>query len=307
MELRQLEYYVAIVREGSLSRAARVLHVSQPALTKQIQSLEHEFGVDLLIRLREGVRPTDAGQRLSEMCEVLLGYVDQIKPAVRTASSEVAGTVTVGMSPSLMPALAEDLQTSLAAQHPGVRLQLVEALPMFLTDWLDAGRLDVGVFRRWPSMADMPRLDFVDIGTDEVVLVGTPGALASHTSATVTVDDLESLQLTLTPGFRRVVWSRLDVVNPPASMAEDIDSVHLVKALVVRGAFCSALPRTFVQDEISAGRIEARPFSPSVLSHIVSVTRAGRRDSRAVTAVTVACRRHLADLARTPPQATSTA
>lgn len=298
MELRQLEYYVAIVREGSLSRAARVLHVSQPALTKQIQSLEHEFGVDLLVRLRDGVRPTAAGERLAEMCEVVLGYTDQIKPGVRTAASAVAGTVTVGMSPTLMPALAEDLQSSLAEQHPGVRLQLVEALPMFLTDWLDAGRLDVGIFRRWPSMADMPRLDFVDIGTDEVVLVGTPLALADHTSATVSAEDLASVQLTLTPGFRRVVWSRLDIVNPPTSLAEDIDSAHMIKALVVRGAFCSALPRTFVRDEVLTGAIEARPFSPAVKSHVVSVTRTGRRDSPAAAAVTAACRRHLADLGR---------
>lgn len=294
MELRQFEYFATIVRKSSFSRAAITLHVGQPALSRQIQSLESEIGVQLLVRFHEGVRPTDAGRRLYEMCDVLLGYIDQIKPAVRAAANELLGTVTVGVSPSLIPALAEHLQSTFATQHPGLRLQLVEALPMFLTDWVDSGRLDAGIFRRPPSMGERPRLDLLEIGSDEVVLVGTQAALAGHHRATVTVEDLHLLPIALTPGFRQLVWARLDAASLTGTTAADIDSIHMVKALVIRGDCCSAMPWTFVQDDVQAGLLESRPFEPSVRSHIVCATRAGR-GTAAVSAVVEACRLRLLD------------
>jgi LysR family nitrogen assimilation transcriptional regulator len=293
VEIRQFEYFSAVVREGSLTRAAQAGHISQSALSKQMRSLERELGIDLLIRVPEGVRPTEAGRRLAAMCEEVLSYIEQMVPRVRAVSNELVGTVTVGLSPSLFPVLAEHLQTTFRTQHPGLRLQLVEALPMFSTEWLETGRLDVGIFRRWPSLHESPRLNFVDIGSDDVVLVGTPGMLARHVGDLVTAQDLPSLPLALTPGFRQIMCTRLDVTGQPARLGTEIDSIHMVKALVVRGGFCAPLPLNFVRDEIAAGLLESRSFEPSVHSHVVSVTRAGRPAPAAVDAVTQVCRLHL--------------
>jgi LysR family nitrogen assimilation transcriptional regulator len=298
VELRQFAYFATIVREGSFSRAARTLHVGQPALSKQIRSLESEIGVQLLVRVHEGVRPTDAGRRLHEMCDALLSLVDQVKPAVRAAANELSGTVTVGVSPSLVPALAEHLRLFFASHHPGVRLQLVEALPMFSTEWVDSGRLDAGIFRRPPSLGEAPRLDLVEIGTDEVVLVGTPAALADHGAGTVAVEDLRSLPVALTPGFRELVWAGLDPTDSPLADAADTDSIHMVKALALRGDSCSVMPWNFVQDEVRAGLLASRPFDPPVRSTIVCATRAGLRSpSEAVSAVVETSRRRLLDFA----------
>ena len=144
MEIRQLQYFTAIVREGSFSRAARRLHVGQPALSKQIRALERELGVDLLVRLPAGVRPTLAGARLAEMSQKFLDYADEMASAVRATTASVTGTITLGLSPSLVPVLAEHLQRRLAEELPQVRITIVEALSMFQEEWLAEDRLDLG-------------------------------------------------------------------------------------------------------------------------------------------------------------------
>ncbi|MBR7784395.1 LysR family transcriptional regulator, partial [Undibacterium luofuense] len=75
MELRQLRYFVAIVDHGSLSRAARVLHIVQPALTQQIQALEEELGAMLLHRSAQGMQATDAGKLFYEHAQAILKQV----------------------------------------------------------------------------------------------------------------------------------------------------------------------------------------------------------------------------------------
>ena len=233
------------------------------------------------------------------MCDVIVGYIDQIKPAVRAASHQLGGNVTLGLSPSLVPALAEHVHATLAALHPGLHVQIVESLPMFVTDWIDAGRIDIGVFRRWPALSGMTRLDCTDIGSDEVMLVGTPGMLRGRPSPIASAEDVGALPIVMTPAFKQLVWARLGLTDTSPTNSSEIDSINLLKALVVRGDYCSAMPWNFVRHEISTGLLEARPFDPSVRSHIVSATRAGiRASSPAIAAVTEVCRDRLDELGK---------
>ncbi|WP_236790850.1 LysR family transcriptional regulator [Amycolatopsis sp. GM8] len=297
MEIRQLQYFVAIVREGGFSQAARKLHIGQPALSKQIRALEHELGVELLVRVPEGIRPTEAGQRLDEMSHFLLNYVDDIGPAVRKAASELLGTVTIGLSPSLVPALAEYLSARFAAEHPKLRIEIVEALPMFLSEWLDLGRLDVGIFTRSPQTGEKPRLNVVDIALDEMLLVAAKGALPSDLGDAVEANDIRSFRLALTPGFRYLVQHRLGLDETSHSLGLEIDSIHAIRDLAVRGEYLSVLPFTFIRDDLSAGLLDAVAFTPRLNRHLVAATRAGRRPAAAVTAIVDVARARLAELA----------
>ena len=90
MELRQLRYFVAIVDHGSLSRAALVLHVAQPALTQQIHQLEEELGAQLLHRSAQGVLATDAGKIFYEHAQAILKQVGDAKSAVAPSRREAA-------------------------------------------------------------------------------------------------------------------------------------------------------------------------------------------------------------------------
>jgi LysR family nitrogen assimilation transcriptional regulator len=300
MEIRQFEYFVAIVREGSISRAARRLHVSQPALSKQIHALEHELGVELLIRVPEGVRATEAGQRLSEMSDFLLNYVASIRTSVRTATAELRGTVNIGISPSLMPELAQLLSVEFAQQHPRLELHLTEGLPMFLCEWLDMGRLDVGIFTRWSPYDQAPRLEFADLASDEVLLVGAPGTLPSGPTIAVDATTLRSLPIAMTPGFRDLLRVGLhlgpdgDDIQPPGV---EIDSLHMVRSLALRGEYCAAMPFSYVKDDLSTGALEAVSLEPALHRQVVAVTRAGRQRATAIDAIVDSAKTRLADLA----------
>jgi DNA-binding transcriptional LysR family regulator len=114
MELRQLRYFVAIVDHGSLSRAALVLHVAQPALTQQLRQLEDELGVQLLHRSAQGVLSTDAGKIFYEHAQAILKQVADAQAAVIQSAERPSGSVTLGLPHSISGALALPLLTAIA-------------------------------------------------------------------------------------------------------------------------------------------------------------------------------------------------
>ncbi|MGH8809727.1 MAG: LysR substrate-binding domain-containing protein, partial [Noviherbaspirillum sp.] len=145
MELRQLRYFVAIVDHGSLSRAARVLHVAQPALTQQIQQLEDELGARLLHRSAQGVMSTDAGKSFYEHAQAILKQVEDAKWAVAQSTGKPAGTVALGIPQSVSGALALPLLTAVRETYPEISLQLTEELSGNLIEQLKSGRINLAV------------------------------------------------------------------------------------------------------------------------------------------------------------------
>jgi LysR family transcriptional regulator, nitrogen assimilation regulatory protein len=303
VDIRQIQYFTTVVREGSFSRAARKLYVGQPALSKQVQALERELGVELLVRLPEGVRPTFAGARLDEMAQTLLSYVDDIKSAVREAAASLVGTVRLGLSPSLVPGLAGYLEDRFAEEHEQARIEIVEALPMFLREWVEEGRLELGIFTHQPCHAN-PHLSVTALGSDEMLLVARQDML-SDVGDHATPSVLQSLRLVLTPGFHDLLRSSLE----PGHVSEDIgsrtDSIHMVRDLVARGEYASVLPYTFVRSDLDAGTFSAVAFEPALERHLVAVTRAGRQPSPAVRAVIDMARVRLGEFAELRDRARS--
>jgi LysR family nitrogen assimilation transcriptional regulator len=294
MDIRQIEYFSAIVREGSFSRAARKLHVGQPALSKQIQALERELGAELLVRLPGGVRPTFAGTLMAEMGQTVLSYLDDIRSAVREAAASLAGTVRLGMSPSLVSALAGYLEGRFAKEHPQVRVEIVEALPMFLAEWVEEGRLDLGIFTH-QSTYPYPNLSVTPVGSDELLLVARQGTLPD-VGDRATPDMLESLQLVLTPGFRDLLRASVAPGRVPDGIGSRTDSIHMVRDLVARGEYRSVLPYAFIRDDLETGIVSAVGFEPALNRELVAVTRAGRQPSPAVRAVVEMTRVRLGEL-----------
>ena len=100
MELRRLQYFVAVAEELSFNRAARRLHMAQPPLSVQIKNLEEELGVILFERTSRGVVLTEAGEFLLEEARRLLVQVDQTVSAVRRVGQGEVGRITLGFVPS---------------------------------------------------------------------------------------------------------------------------------------------------------------------------------------------------------------
>ena len=145
MDVKQLAAVVATAETGSVTRAAEVLHLVQPAVSRQIKLLEEELGVPLFERTRQGMRLTDDGQVLLDHARRALTELERARAEIRPTSGELRGTVALGLSPSFAEPIAEVLTRRLAAEHPAVRLRLSVGFARHLADRLDAADVDLAV------------------------------------------------------------------------------------------------------------------------------------------------------------------
>ena len=143
MELRQLRYFLAVVDAGSITRAARKLHVVQSALSHQMANLEAEFNTELLLRSNNGVQPTEAGLAMYRHAQAVIKNVDAIGQSLRALDNEVRGAVTIGLPNSTADVLALPLLHAVRQELAHVELGIVEGLSGMLAEQLTAGRLDM--------------------------------------------------------------------------------------------------------------------------------------------------------------------
>src|SRR5258705_10628777 len=128
MNLRRLKYFVKIVDIGSLTQAADVLHIAQPALSQQLATLEGEVRQQLLVRTKRGVTPTEAGKVLYRHAQLILRQCEQARVYMDAAGLGLSGTVSVGLRPgTAAAALALPLLRTVRARPPGVLPDLNEA------------------------------------------------------------------------------------------------------------------------------------------------------------------------------------
>lgn len=145
MDTRRFRNFVRIVDLGSLSRAASHLGIAQPALSNMIAALERDFSAPLLIRSPQGVKPTEAGQRLYRHCQVILRQLEQAHEDVSTATTEVSGAVSIGLPVSTASVLSVPLLQAVHAAMPGVRLQIWSLPSGLIMEHVLNGRLDLAL------------------------------------------------------------------------------------------------------------------------------------------------------------------
>jgi DNA-binding transcriptional LysR family regulator len=196
MELRQLEYFVAVAEEANFTRAAERIHVAQPAVSAQIQRLEREVGQPLLDRSRRTVRLTAAGEAVLPYARAALAAVADIHVAVEELTQLVRGSVTIGTVTSH----SVDIPSLLAAfhdEHPNVEITLSTDNSDALIEKVRTGQLDAAIVSVPPD--EHPEGLDIEVATDEaiVAVVGPTDALASR--KTIRLRDLADRQLIALP------------------------------------------------------------------------------------------------------------
>ena len=146
MNFRRLQYFVKIVDVGSLTQAADILHVAQPALSQQLATLEAEVRQKLLVRTKRGVTPTEAGTVLYRHAHLILRQCEQARADMKSAGQGLSGAVSVGLAPGTAAAdLAVPLLRTVRERHPGVVLYLNETYGTTLSELIMTGRMDLAV------------------------------------------------------------------------------------------------------------------------------------------------------------------
>lgn len=153
--------FVAVVEEGGLSAAARRLHLSQPAVSQTVQTLERQFGVQLLVRSNSGVKPTEAGRTLLTEARTVLAQHDQ---AMAALAREVSGSslLRIGIPLELPSDLLSRGLADLGGAFPGTRVQVVHATTTGQLDLLRAGELDLGLLREHPAGLELDAMPVLE-------------------------------------------------------------------------------------------------------------------------------------------------
>jgi DNA-binding transcriptional LysR family regulator len=144
-ELRLVRYWVAVAEEGNITRAAERLHISQPALSAAIKTLEAQLGVALLDRSDRVLRVTPAGEQLLTSGRALLSEADRVFEEVRARDSAVVGRLRIGMTPTARYGLGPSLLAACAERASGVMLYPAEDATGALLRDVRSGRLDLAV------------------------------------------------------------------------------------------------------------------------------------------------------------------
>ncbi|GAS93840.1 LysR family transcriptional regulator [Mycolicibacterium canariasense] len=149
-----MRMFIAVVEEGSVTAAARRLHISQPALSQAMVALERRLGLELLVRHRTGVALTDAGRTLLTESRAVLARHDQALAAL-TRHDSPGDVLRLGIPLELPPDLLPAALARLGAAHPETRVQARHATTAVQLDALRNGELDVGLVRERPTGPDL--------------------------------------------------------------------------------------------------------------------------------------------------------
>lgn len=145
MDLRQLGYFVTIAEEGSITDAARRLHMTQPPLSSTVTQLERELGVTLLHRHARGVTPTPAGQHLLTHSRRLLADARRLREGLSAMGAGLRGELLIGAEPLGLWNLVNEAAQGFTTAHPDVDLGLTDAPPGQLLDLIQEGLVDVAI------------------------------------------------------------------------------------------------------------------------------------------------------------------
>ena len=158
MELRVLNYFLAVAREENFTKAAKQLHVTQPTLSRQIAQLEEELGVKLFQRSNHNIILTEDGMMLKRRAQEILTLADRTKRDFLRKEANLEGTIAIGSGEFLSTRILTDCMAAFRTQHPLVRYELYSGHGGSVRERLDRGLLDVGLMA---EPVDIRKYEFI--------------------------------------------------------------------------------------------------------------------------------------------------
>jgi LysR family transcriptional regulator, nitrogen assimilation regulatory protein len=255
VDTRRLHAFMKIVDAGSITRAADILHIAQPALSQQVSALETQFKQQLLIRSKRGVVPTEAGAALYRHAQRILRQLELAEADVAVSARFPAGRVAVGVAPlSAGSSLGFPLLTAVRRRYPDILLHVNENHGGILSEAIMTGRMDIALlFGAGPIRG----VAFAPVLHEPLVLVGPAGELPD----TVAVADLGAVPLLLPSGphsLRRAVDAALRTVAQDAAVIGEVESVGTLVRAVHAGLGSTVLPRSVARTLPEPARFAVR-------------------------------------------------
>ncbi len=194
MNLEQLQSFVEVARTGHFTRAAALLHLAQPSLSRQISTLESDLGAELFHRARGNITLTDAGESLLPLARRMLADAESVRHEMQELAGLKKGRVRLGATPTLCVSLVPDVLTAFHAAYPGIDLHLTEQGSRGLLDELAGGALDLAlIVTSEDRTAPVASLQRTPLLTEELVVVASVNSTHLAGRASLTLAELAEL------------------------------------------------------------------------------------------------------------------
>jgi len=273
MNLRALSNFLSVAETGSLKGAADIVHIAQPALTRQIALMEEEFGAKLFLRHHRGVTLTEAGEQLREHAERILAEVSRARIAMSNALEKPTGAVSLGMPTEMRAVLSSELIAAYHKAFPNVQLTVHEAFVHVIEDMLQSRQLDVAIL--FGGSRKLDKFDVTPLVAEDVYLVGAPETkLDLKTPVPIKyLAEVPIILISRRNQLRLVTEEALACLGLDFLPFLEVEGQPLTRDLVLRGIGYTITPYCAVQADIKAGLLVGAPISGLTISWELGVNR----------------------------------
>ena len=299
MDIKKLKAFSVVAEFGSFSRAAAVLGVVQPMLSRQVRSLEEELGVQLVHRNGRGIVLTEAGSLLNEYAKGILATLARAQSEVGALRSSPRGNVVIGMPPSMGSVLTVPLIQRFRSEYPSINMRVIEGFSGYLLEWLTTGKIDVAVLYNAPrtkSLLSEPLLE------EELFLIGATNDPSALPPGPINAKRLAELPLILPSrphGLRLLIDQVLSGAGISANVELEVDALPATIKLAEKRVGYTIHSYSLAHDLIEEGRIKCWAIvEPRLARKLILATYSQRPTTAATRALTNIVRGQVRELVR---------
>lgn len=279
LEVRQLRYFVGIVEARSLTRAAALLNIAQPALSQQMAQLEEILGVKLLDRSRLGVQPTQAGHALYGHAQAILRLVGETGDVVAGNGDAISGRVRLALPSSLAMMLAPALLRCVRERHPGIKLEIYESPSGYLAALLLDERVDMSILVEKPTLGTATLVQLLE---ERLFFVTAASSPADRMDRSISLQEAAEHPLVLTTRattLRQILDREFEHAGVVPEVYAEVSSIPTMLWLVEDGLGGTIVPGSALARVASNSWLSACAIEPAIrrtatlaISHIASLS-----------------------------------
>ncbi len=273
MELNHLKYFYVVAREGSFTRASKILRIQQPTISKIVRQLESNLDLTLFERHKRGVRVTKAGGDIFALCEGIFERVDSIQSLSHTETTECQGPLSFGMTDAATTHVLPKIMKGFLKQHPKVRPSIFAGSSNLIGNEIGEGRVEFGIFFTRPDRGDFHVSELIDVPW-QLVTASQAKDPAGGQSVVIS-RDIDYPKARPFP-----VLEMLNKNNVKADVLLTSNNLDFQKRMVLQGLGIALLPRFMVKSELNRGTLSALHAKKSFSYSLKLVTRQRKLLSR---------------------------
>lgn len=270
MEFKQVQYFLCLYQEGSVSRAAKRLNIVAPALSMQVTKLEDELGRQLFVRGPKGMEPTSDGRRMFELFEPHVRGFAQARMEMASSAANLSGEVRLGAVGTVAQGVLIDVVGKFCAMHPRVSISITDGYGPSLVDALAHGRVEAAIVNKMRQPTHMLVSDL----KEEELLVLT-GPKHRDLGPVVDIKELANLKLalpTLQDGIRGLIQAQAEKHDVEITPIVQLDSIPARLRLVAEQDFATILPRGVAALYAASSGLNLSSVSPNLYRSLVVMT-----------------------------------